>query len=114
VRIPAGQLTERVTLQQVSETTPPGGARQASWADVVTVWAKVEPLDGQADEALRASAVTASVRYRVSIRYRDGVTAKLRLLWRPFQATASRVLQVQAVSLVGRQWVVLDCFEGTT
>lgn len=109
-----GDLRDRVVIQQSTETTPADGARAVSWSALATVWAQVQPWEGQTDESMRAAAVTPTARYKVVIRYRPDVTAAMRLLWRPFRTTSNRVLEIQAVSLIGRQWLRLDCIEGTT
>jgi len=75
----AGRLRHRVTIQSVTETRDTStGAIATSWADVATVWAAVEPLSGR--EFLAAQANQAEVVARILIRYRDDVTAKMRVL----------------------------------
>lgn len=73
----AGQLRHRVTLQSVTRTDDEGGGYSEAWADDATVWAAVEPLEGT--EALRGMALTATVTHRIWLRYREGVTAAMRV-----------------------------------
>lgn len=53
-----------------------GGGSTETWADAVTVWARVEALAGQ--EAWQAMQVAASLSHRVTIRKR-AVTAQQRV-----------------------------------
>lgn len=86
----AGRLRHRVTIQSVTETRDTTtGAIATSWADVATVWAAVEPLSGR--EFLAAQANQAEVVARILIRYRDDVTAKMRVV------AGSKVYNIRAV-----------------
>lgn len=84
-----GRLRHQVALQGVTRTEDEGGGGANVWATTATVWAAVEPLDGS--ESLHGLAVTASVSHRVTIRYRAGVTAKMRVVHR------GRVFEIRAV-----------------
>ncbi len=85
----AGAINRRVTIQAVTDTTDAGGGRAQTWAMLATVWARVEPLSG--DERARAEQVAADLSHRVTVRYRDDVTPRHRLLY------GSRVLKILAV-----------------
>ncbi len=85
----AGALRHRVTLQTVGETPDGGGGFTTAWTDVATVWAAIEPLRGR--ERLHAQQLENPVTHRVTIRYRAGVTAKMRLKFGP------RILNIRAV-----------------
>lgn len=75
----AGRLRHRVTLQSLATGSPQktemGSADQA-WADVVTVWADIRPLQGT--KLFNAQQVQSDVTTEIEIRYRAGVTAKMR------------------------------------
>lgn len=76
----AGKLRHRVTIQQRTAASPtnyPSGEKDASWTTYLTVWASVEPLSGR--ELFAAQQVTSDVNVRIRMRYRDGVTAKMRV-----------------------------------
>ncbi len=75
----AGKLRERITIQ--SETTTPdgGGGYTASWTNVATVWARVTPTRG--NEALEAMQMRDTQLYDITIRYRNDVLPKNRVLW---------------------------------
>lgn len=77
----AGRLRERVTIQQQSITRDSYGAEVITWSDVATVWASVLP--GASGERFIAGAVQeqAEITHTVRIRYRTGITPKMRLRW---------------------------------
>ena len=75
----SGDLDQRVTIQALSGGVDAiGQPLPDSWADVVTVWAAVEPLTGR--EYLAAGAMVSAVEARIRIRYRPGVTPAMRVL----------------------------------
>lgn len=73
----AGELDQRVTLQTATVTRDAVGGPAEAWADTVTVWAKVRPLTGK--QIAQAQQVSADVSTAVTIRWRSGVTAAMRL-----------------------------------
>jgi SPP1 family predicted phage head-tail adaptor len=95
----AGELRHRITLQARPATKDGLGQESDAFADVATVWAKVEPLAGR--ELLTAQQVLATVTHKVTLRYRDGVTAKMRVLWgvRTFDVEVVLNLQEQDTEL---------------
>lgn len=77
----AGQLNQRVQLQQRAAAENNLGEAAGAWADVGgPLWAKVEPLSGR--EFLAAGALQQPVDTRFVIRHRPGVTPSLRLVWK--------------------------------
>lgn len=75
----AGKLRHRVTIELLAETQDgTTGAISQAWSTVATVWAAIEPLSGR--EFLAAQANQAEVVARILIRYRDDVTAKMRVV----------------------------------
>lgn len=85
----AGDLHHRVTIQQPVESQNSYGEPIATWQDVATVWAAIEPLQGR--ERFDAQQVVAQVDTRIRIRYRPGITPKMRVLF------GTRVFDIQAV-----------------
>lgn len=85
----AGELRRRITLEQETRTSDGGGGSAQTWAPFATVYAKVAPLTGT--EAGVASQVGSAVTHRVEIRYRAGVTSKMRINY------GGRILNVRAV-----------------
>ncbi len=77
----AGQLNQRVQLQQRAAAHNNLGEAAGGWADFGgPLWAKVEPLSGR--EFLAAGALQQPVDTRFVIRHRAGVTPSLRLAWK--------------------------------
>ena len=75
-----GKLRHRVTIQ--TPTTVPGthGGSYESWTDVATVWASVGPIRG--NEWWDVQKSNSEITGRVTVRYRDGITASNRLLFK--------------------------------
>lgn len=73
------QLNHRVTLQRRSATPGALGQASATWVSVDTVWAFVEPLRGR--DWFSAGQRQSSADVRITLRYRDDVTADMRVVW---------------------------------
>ncbi|MGD9538546.1 MAG: phage head closure protein [Alphaproteobacteria bacterium] len=104
-----GSLRERVRLEREVRTADTGGGAQTSWAPLdhaPTVWARVEPLTGQ--ELVQAMRLQARLTHKVTMRWRDDVTAAMRLVW------GTRILNVRAVLNPDerRRYLELYCEEG--
>lgn len=76
----AGQFDQRITLQSKSVTRSEIGEEIVEWQDVATLWARVEPIRGR--EWFAAAQMQSAADYRVTIRYRAGVTRDMRIVWR--------------------------------
>ena len=63
----AGTLRHRVTFQRATVTDSDTGTPVQTWADLITVWARVEPLAGK--ERYSAMQVQADVDYRILTRH---------------------------------------------
>lgn len=109
MNIAAGALRHKVTIQrQELAQNPVTGAMVATW---VTVWervpAAIEPLSAR--EFIAAQAVQSEVSMRITIRYRDGVKASMRILHN------GRIFNIQGVLAdldSGRSYLTLPCSEG--
>lgn len=101
-----GALRNRVTLQEESRAIDTGGGYTLTWSDVVTVWARVEPLAG--GERLRAMQLEDKISHRVTIRHRTGVSAGMRLLHE------NRAFNIRSVIDPDerKHWLELMCDEG--
>ena len=74
----AARLRHRLTIKQATEAADSyGAAGSITWADVVTVWGSVEPIRGR--EYFDAKQVNAETTHRIGLRYRAGVTTKMRI-----------------------------------
>ena len=74
----AGKLRHRVVIQEARETQNQNtGAMNVAWVDVATVWAAIEPLSAR--EFVTAQTEVSRASARITIRYRDDVTAKHRV-----------------------------------
>lgn len=76
----AGEMTERITLQQRAQTQNEYGENVAAWTDVATVYAKAAPIRGREYFAMAQTQATTDVRF--TIRYRAGVLPTMRVVWR--------------------------------
>jgi len=84
-----GRLRHRVNLQRKRITRDAYGEEAIEWTTYATVWAAIEPLQGQ--ERFGAQQVKATTSHRVIIRYVKGVKAEDRVLY------GSRALEINQV-----------------
>lgn len=100
----AGALKHRITIQQSIAGQDGYGEPVKSWSDVAAVWADVRDMTGR--EFLAAQAVQAGVTTKITIRYRPGVTAAMRVLH------GADVYNIQAVLGTDRVSLLLMCERG--
>jgi SPP1 family predicted phage head-tail adaptor len=70
-------MRRRLTLQAPVEAPDLAGGVVRSWANVATFWAAVEPLASAA--VLVGDAPTSRTTHRITLRWRAGITAGMRL-----------------------------------
>lgn len=99
----AGELDRRITIQQPNVTRNETGEEVTTWADVATVWAKADPVDG--DEGFQSDRRVNTSRMQFTIRYRPGVTAKMRVV---YDGETFKIEDVREKNR--REGLVLDCF----
>lgn len=90
--IHAGKLRHRVTIQRLVAGSPQqkaSGEPDRSWSTYLSVSASIEPVTGR--EPFLAQAIHAEVTHKIRIRYRTGITAEMRVVFR------SRLFDIQAV-----------------
>ena len=79
----AGRLRHKVDIEQLVAGSPnqtAEGAPDESWAVYLNdIWASVEPLSGR--ELFSAQEHHSEVTVRVRVRYRTGITAKMRVVF---------------------------------
>lgn len=103
----AGTLRHRVALQRKEQTQNPlTGAMVTTWVPVATVWAAVEPLSAR--EFVAAQAVQSDVSVRITVRYRPGITAALRIV---HDGKVYNITGVLADKDSGREYLTLPCAE---
>lgn len=106
--IAAGRLRHRVQLQrQVRGQATETGAQTVTWEPLADVWAEVAALSAR--ELVAAKAVDSEVTMRVTIRQRDDVTDKCRVIHR------GKILNIQGVlpdPVSGLEYLTLPCSEG--
>lgn len=80
-----------MTIQREVVTRDTFGAEVNPWTDVATVWASVRP--GASGERFISAAdqVQATITHTVRVRYREGLSPKMRLKWE------GRFLGIQSV-----------------
>lgn len=75
----AGKLNQQIVIQSYTPTRNSIGEELIkTWSTVATVWASVDPLSGR--ELLAARDIRAEVTTRIRIRYRTGLTPKMRIV----------------------------------
>ena len=72
-----GKLRHRVTIQEATEVQNDYGEPIKTWNDVNTVWASVEPIRGR--EFVAAAEIHSEVTTRIRMRYRTGMSPKMRV-----------------------------------
>lgn len=100
----AGTLNTRVTIERkTGGTNDWGEPLPEDWTPVATVWANVRHLSGA--EAIKADAITSTVRASIRIRWRTGLDAGMRVV---VGGTAYNITAVLP-DLVRREHVDLVC-----
>ncbi len=87
-----GQLRHQLELQACTETLDRFRAPVKTWMTEATLWGNVDLAGG--GELSRSGSTQAQVTGTVTIRFRAGVTAKKRLVWK--RAAGDVVLNVTA------------------
>lgn len=104
----AGQLNQRIQLQQRAAAVNGLGEASGAWADLGTpLWAKAEPLTGR--DYLAAGAMQQPVDTRFVIRsLAGGVTPSLRLVWQGQPYDINSALPVDG----GIEWIEIMATSG--
>lgn len=87
----AGELKDRIIIQQKTVTRNGEGMVIEKWAGVATVWAAVNDLRGR--ELFEAQAVNAEVTVLIKMRYRTGITSAMRVVF------GQRIFDIKALPL---------------
>ncbi len=92
----AGKLRHRVVIEQNQATQDTFGAETDAWVSWATVYARVESLSGREYFDQQAAQTLAEVTHRVVIRYRDGITPTLRVVWKGQVFDIEAVIEVES------------------
>lgn len=84
----SGQFRHRIAIQHMTETENAMGDIVSGWVDFKTVWSMVKTVRG--NEFIQAQAVQGERTVRFIVRYTDGITNDMRILYdnRIFEITA--------------------------
>ncbi len=72
-----GRMRYRIVLEENAGSQDEYGNVTDEWIDVCTVWADIVPVSGR--EYLAAEQNMSETQFKIYIRYRDGVNAKMRV-----------------------------------
>lgn len=75
--ISVADLRHRIVIQTLTETADGAGGFTSSWADTVSIWAKITPTS--AYERAQAMQLEATVTHKILIRYRSDIVPKQRI-----------------------------------
>ena len=76
----AQELNRKITFRKVTVTQDPNtGEMVETWADFVSVFAKIEPLVGR--EYLAAAAIQAEDTTKFTMRYRGDIDQTMKIRW---------------------------------
>lgn len=84
--IDPGRLRERVTIQNATEHRNAMGETTQAWGAYAERWASVQGISAR--EFLLSGQQQTEITHRVRLRYVDGLTSTMRVLWR------GRVLEI--------------------
>lgn len=73
----AGELRNRITIQEPVEKKDSTGAPYQDWEDYVTVWADIQPLGGS--KFWEADKPNAEISGRIEMRYRPDINKNMRV-----------------------------------
>lgn len=85
-----GKLNKRITIQQQSTTYDAVGQLVESWSTFATVWANIKHKSGA--ETIKSDAIASTVQASMRIRYKQGVSAGMRVLYKDAQYDVLAVL----------------------
>lgn len=106
----AGPLRHQVTVEQPSRTPNAIGGFTVLWTTFLTSPANISPVSG--GERFFAGKLEGDVTHKVTLRYRTGVTAQMRIKY--VFGGVTRYLQIRGVVNPGErnEWLELKCAEG--
>lgn len=102
----AGKLRKRIEIQRRASTQDGYGQPLMTWETIASTQAEIEPMNGR--ELVAAMAVQSEATHTVTIRYRPGITAALRIKY------AGRLFNIHSVidESERHRMLTLLCSEG--
>ncbi len=102
-----GAMRHRVTLEDAVRIADAGGGASIEWQATASVWAEIQPKSGR--EVFESDQLGGRVTHDVRMRFREGVTAKMRIFH------AGRLFDIRYVADVGGrgEWLICACEEMT-
>ena len=85
----AGELRQRITIEQNTPTRDTFSAEVPHWSTFATLWAKIETVSGA--ETIEQQQATARLTHQMTIRYYPGIAPAMRVSW------SGRLFDIQAV-----------------
>jgi SPP1 family predicted phage head-tail adaptor len=103
-----GWLRHRVTIEAASATGDEAGGETRTWSTFATAWARIEPVEAR--EKAVAAHLAGVVSHKVTLRWRDDLTATMRVAYR------GRHFRIRTLHDPdeGRRYLVLGCEEEGT
>ena len=98
----ASRLRQRIKFQSESTVTDSGGGSTLSWVDGLTVWAEIKPMSSRGGERLVAGQMENRLMHLVTVRYINGITPKMRILY------GSRIFNIRSVTDVEERGEILE------
>lgn len=92
----AGDLTDRITIEEPTESRNDVGEAILAWSTFATVWAEVQTMSGR--EAERHGMTAGINAYRVTIRHLTGLQSSMRIIH------DGRTLEIGQVNEKERKW----------
>lgn len=99
------RLKHRVTLQTPLSNPDGVGGRDTTWSDLADTWARITPITS--GEKPGHDAVALRQTYKVTMRFRDDVSADMRIV---FAGKAHDILSLSNVEMQNR-WLECICRE---
>ena len=106
----SSRLRHKLSLQQDSHTPDGAGGYQKSWSTLMDLWAEIIPITtsgagnrrSSGKEILMAGQVQSEISHKILLRYQDGITPAMRLLYE------SRVFNIRYVANSGERRNTLE------
>ncbi len=109
-----GDLRHRVAVEAPPSGQDAYGDATGAWTNVFNAWAEILPVSG--NEAWAEQAIQAEANSKITMRFRDGVTEKMRVNWTRTEGGTSYTTYYDIVFVQPwrqhRKWMTLVCRSG--